>query len=416
MSEHDKLNDQQFDDNVRRLAHAHAPAEGPDAGVVDVCEQLLSGNDLASTSRPSIFRHRAVLSLCGMAASIAVVVSLIVPWGGVATVRAADVLARLNEKMAGSSMIELVFDNIVRGKNVMDGHMFIAGDIVAGDLYIHSQWDDEGDRDAFTLDMSLAFQPDGGWALIRKLAIPDPQTAAIASMFVSPGIETLLLLPAPDGDAGVVISSLDVSGPDIISVIQTFITDQSEAGATTQVQEDGSILVTVPITSGHVLDSLAAATKGALVGNPAGRDATNDTGQFTFAIGVGASAEMRELANELDDEADRVIAPAEKNFVQDERVATSDGPFGGDDFLVGSTLHILYDSEAEEILALEMVDVGDAKGFMTIDFRDGGVDPAKLDVENMKGPNTRVIDIGAFAKMFKSNASIDISVDAPNDK
>lgn len=391
MNEFDHEYDQHFDENVRRVADAHGYEGGPDAGVLASCEQMLADDAVMPTSKRSVFKHPAVLSLCGMAASIAVVVSLIVPWGSVSTVQAADVLARLNEKVACSSVIELVFDNIVRGQNVMDGHLFVSDDVVAGDLYIHAEDDEKAG--AFTLDMSLAFQPDGGWALIRQLVVPDPQVAALARMFITPGSETLLLLPAPDGDAGVVVSSMDLSGHEVINAIKGFISEQAGSGAAVEQQDDGNVLVTVPITSSETLGSLTAAA-GSMCGSKSshGPSAQGDGG-MSFAIGIGASGEVAELAKEIDTEADKAVV--------------SEDPFGGDDFLVGSTLHVLYEPNAGDILAIELVDVGDAKGFMTIDFRDGDVDQKILDVEKVKKPGTRVVDLNQLSGMFKFSTKME---------
>ncbi len=397
MNEFGHEQSQHFDDNVRRVAGSHVHDDGPGARVLEACEQMLAGDVSSQTLRRSFFRRPTILSFCGIAASIAVVVGLIVPWGGVSSVSAADILAQFDAKVAGARVVELVFDNIVWGGNAVEGSIYLSEDVVAGDFHVHAPGG--GDDGVFTIDASVAFQPSGGWVLVRELSIADPQMALMASMFVASKGKTLLMFPNTGADNGRFISTIDVGGPEIIETIRQFVREQSDTGVTIEPQEDGTVLMTLAIESNDAVRSLGKAVNGALGGGVAPPMGVNVETRTTLTIGFSGGT---------DEEATLItgIEPGEY-VVEESRLVSDEDSRGGDDFLVGSTLHILYDPDGSEVLLMELVDLGDEKGVLAMDFRDGEIDPDMLDVEKVKGPNTRVLDMSQFSSMFNFSTAVE---------
>jgi hypothetical protein len=224
------------------------------------------------------------------------------------------------------------------------------------------------------VDVSLAISPGDGWVLVRKLEIPDPQAAAILSFVFPPGTETLVILPA-DATAGSMDLDLDetlkeLSSGKLVDTLKTLIQSHSQVGATVEDQADGTILLTLPIDDAEALESLEELFEGM------DDEAEHAPGHLTVSISSGSVADVDESDEEADEEPDGYE-------------------------LIGSTLEIVYDPDAEQVRSFVITDLGVTEGTLTVAIEDGEIDPALLDSSRVTTGATRTIDLNAIMSMFE---------------
>ena len=351
--------DHMFDRNFRAAAcDADVPA-GPSEELLSQCRAALIGNQHAAPRHMTWLRRPALLSTVGLAACLALAVGLLFPTGGGPTVRAATILARFNEQITAPTMIELTLDNIVVEQASLNGHLQIADDGVAGDLQVAVN--EPGEDQAVEVDLSLGLSKAGGWVLIRKLVVSDPEVQPMLAWLFPAGSETMLKLPADatadgfNGGVGDVLGELKTAR--LLEAFRELVESQPESGATITEQSNGTLLLAITI-----------------------EDATA----------------LKELVKTL-------ATPDESPEIDVDLEARIDSELSDEDLpgLIGSTMEIVYEPTSETIRSFALRNFGEANGTISFALTNGQLDPALLDEQRVTGPNTRTIDLSALESMFE---------------
>lgn len=343
--------DQQFEQNLRKLGARTPVPDAPFHEVVNRCADTLSAS--ASHSRS---RRTGWLATLALAASIALVFGLLSdPFQSSPKVQAATILAKLNEQIAAPKMIELTLDSIVLEDVELDGILQLSTSGVAGDLHVIA---DKNDM-AIEVDLAIGISKDEGWVLLRKINIPDPEISMMLSLFLPAGTETLFTLPADMlgdefgmgfGDFDEVMEALNVQN--LVQAFQAMIENQPGAGATIVERNDGTVVLTVPIADAESLESLIRIAAKAIEGK-----------------------EIPEGEISIDDDEGKM--------------------------LFGTTLEIVYDPTAELVRSFSISDFGDKNGTLSIDISGDSLDPELLDASRVTGPNTRTFDLAALKSLVE---------------
>jgi hypothetical protein len=357
--------DQQFHDNLRSLGRQLQAPATPSGTVRSRCQAALDPARPTSTWRKlKVIRKPAILSVTGLAAAIAVTVVLLFPWNGTPPVQAAMIMQKLNEQIEQDPLIEITMEALHIDEVFVEGRLCLSDQAVAGSIKVEIQ---EGPADGtINVDMSLALSESGGWVLIRELSLPDPEIQPLVNLIFPPGSETLLLLPDAESkmdlglDLGEELS--DLHSDELMQIIKGLIDSHDEFGATLEHQDDGTILLTLPIKDAEALNAL-------------GRLADPSPGQTTV-------------------DGDTIVV---------HKVAiTQHAQVDEDDELIGTTLTVVYDPATEVVRSFGVHDFGSPGSKIMISIGQGEIDPALLDPESVTTPNTRVFDLRALEAMFEN--------------
>lgn len=367
MSTEDKQ-DQQFHENLLNLKGQSIPdgvSRDTRSRCLDALEQAEPSHRIIAMQK---YRKPALLSTLGIAASIALAVGLFYPAGNGSTVDAAVIVDKLAQQIEGDELIEITLDSLAIDEVRIDGYLQITNNAVAGDIEIKVE---ERKGQFIEIDVSLALSDEGGWLLIRKLVIPDPQVQMLLNIFLPAGSDTLLILPTDEikdalgSELGEGISEVrGAASGEVVKVLKHLIDAQDEVGATVEKNRDGTYSLTLPIENTETLENL---------------------------IRVAASA----LNEKIDDD---------------------DIDLDDDIELLGCTLNITYDPEEEIVRSFSITDFGDLKGSITVSLTGGEIDEDLLDSDRVTTPNTRILDLGALMSSVESMGNMFENMDHSSHK
>lgn len=310
-----------------------------------------------------IAKRPVFISTLGAAATIALIAGFLFQPRGDARVEAAVILERLQAQIQESPVLDIEIESLNVENVSVNGRLQVSPQGVGGDIQARVIEDGE----TIEVDLALGISPDDSWILIRKLVLPDAQANAFLRFFITPGKTTLIKLPADE--IGLDFTDLsdglgDLQGLDGMKELGEFVRRLIEAEgdvkATVVDQPDGTVLLTLPIDSAETIRMLAE---------------------------VGA------LSKDLTEEERREVARATAQIELDE-----------DDLaeLLGMTLNVVYDPKAELVRSLVVDGIGDTKGRVSINLREGTIDPSLLDSSRVTDDDTRVLDLAALTKAFES--------------
>jgi len=308
-----------------------------------------------------MMKKPSVISGLGLAACLAFAGVLLFPSNGSPEVQAATIMRKLNEQIEQNPLIEVTLNSLNVDEAFINGRLQVSNQGVAGDIEVRVE--EGGPDQVVEVDLALGISDSGGWILIRKLQIPDPDAQAILSMFLPPDGETLLLLPqnAVGSDFGLDIDDLDelsaLGSDKVVDVLKRLIDAHADYGAEIEHQADGTILLTMPIDDAEALAALERLAEDSLT--PEGAAGT---------------------------------APAVKADIE----------LGDEDELIGSTLSVVYDPQAEVVRSFGIHNFGGGEGSIEVTIGEGEIDPALFDSSRVTTPNTRTLDLSALESMFKN--------------
>lgn len=335
-----------------------------------------------------MFRKPLAWSACGLAAALVLTVTIWMPGAQGSRAQAAMIISKLKAQMAAEPLLDITIEGIDMEDATISGHIQVAPHAVAGDMRIAAG--DPGKR--VELDLSMAVSRESAWVLIRKLDIPDPQARALLSLFLIPGQETLVLLPEELREEGFEADFAEAleefrSGElvKMAKVFEALTASSAETGATVVEQPDGTLLLTLPLADEQVIASVAKIL-----------------GQFDH---LEVSAEVGEDAeSDDDDEADAgsATAGARVRIVKSKTFTVKEAVSGDNDAakLVGATISVVYDPALEQVRSVSLTNLGRTNGRVTVELRNGVIDPAWLAAERVVTPQTRTVDLQALAALF----------------
>ena len=313
-------------------------------------------------------KKQTLLSITGIAAAIVVAVVFLFPGNGAPTVQAATIIQKLSEQIEQSPLFEVALESLDIEEVSVNGRLQVSQHAAAGHIHVKVH---EGHAEEFVeVDLSLALSNDGGWVLIRKLTVPDPAVQAIVAVLFPPETETLILLPEDATDFDDVLDinvELGDARSALKQVLDELLASHEEYGATTEHQEDGTVLLTLPIKDAETLAALGRLTQASV-------DA-EQTQKVIIATESGAETqeEKVEVEVEIDD----------------------------DDELIGTTITMLYDPVAEQVRSFSILDLGSPGSRIAVTIGEGEVDPALLDSSRVTTPDTRTFDLGALESLLE---------------
>ncbi len=370
--------DQQFDDNLSSLgAGLDAPDTLTDAARARCATAFHRPQAEAGSRTMRFVRRPAFLSTIGVAASIALIFGFLYHPAGNGSVDAAVILAKLDDQIRQSPLIDIVIDSVSVEEVFLNGRLQVCESGIAGD--IQATVTEYPDEPPIEVDVAFGLSPDSGWVFIRKLVVPDPQVAPILNFFLPPGSTTLVVLSTEEMEFETVDVD-DFRSETITQIITELIESASDVGATVVEQPDGNILLTLPIKDEATVKALSRLK--------------SVSGKNTVQVGVGASAKH---PPQLDIQ---IIRSDDGDTDADE---ATDGDDASDlEELYGITLKVLYDPHEEIVRSLVVEDIGDANGRISVTIGEGEIDPTLLDSARVTDENTRVLDLGAIQNLFKS--------------
>ncbi len=305
-----------------------------------------------------MMKKPSVLSGLGLAACAALVVTFLLPFGKAPMVQAATIMEKLNQQVEQSQVLEVTIDNVTLEEAFLEGTIQISQLGIAGDLEVKV---DEGDGEKIELDLALAIGPDGGWVLIRKLVISDPDVQAVLNAFLPAGSDTLVILPGDELGGDITPDIMgeigDILSADVFDALREAIESQEIDGATIENQRDGTVLLTLPLDSAETL----------------------------------AALERLHAAGSSDDDEEKAKRTAHHEIAQHVH---------GDDELIGSTLKVVYDPATQLVRSFTIEDFGDSDGSISVTIGEGEPDPARFDSSRVTTPQTRTLDLSMLKEMF----------------
>ncbi len=353
--------DRSFHDNLLAVGRCHGLTPGPSPELVARCRATLSA-PLSSSGwfHGRALRRPALFSTIGLAAALALAVALIYPGNGGPAVQAAVVLGKLSEQAQTNRLLEVVLDSVQADEVTANGTLQIADKALVADLRFKVI--DESEPRPLEADVSLSITENGGWILVRRLQLPDPKAQVFLDMFLTPGGETLLVLPSGEKMHGLFGSGLlgefselealrRTASTHVAAFVREVLQAQSDTGAVVTQQPDGTMLLSIHVKDAQTLEKLLP-----LLRKVAGKEMDGDA-----AIDV--------------DEAEE---------------------------LVGCSVRIVYDPATQLVRSFSISDVAGMTGTVTISLRGGEIDPALLDMNRVTKANTRVIDLGALLGSFEA--------------
>lgn len=372
-------NDKRFHDQLSQwCARIEVPA-GPSDDVRRRCDAILNGEISKTRTRSvlAMMKQPKVLSAMGLAAAIGLVALVGVPWLSGPTVRAAEIISKLNQQIAGGSLIEVSIESLHVDDVSVNGWLQITDAGLAGDMAVTVAKEASGM--AVDVDVSFGLCEAGGWVLIRKLEVGDPQAQAMISTFLmAGGGEVLIELPEDviDGKLDITEELEAVRTGKIAEVLKQLIESHDDYGAEIEHRADGTILLTLSIDDTEALASLKGLLK---------------------QIGHGP-AESGDDEDEHGAKSHHVKIHRHHHDVAVQIHGDHDG-----EELIGATVSVVYDPAAEAVRSLEVENIGGPGSRVTVAFREGEIDPKLLDSSRVATPGTPTLDLGALKSLFGHN-------------
>lgn len=345
--------DARFHDNLSNAAAGlNAPPGLPPDLRARCLDALDKGLKAAERRKVPMYRRPLFVSTFAAAASLALAVTLLIPsFGTGPRVEAATILTKLTEQIAGQEVLEISLDKAHVDDADVDARIQLAKNQIAGDVKAKVK-EDEGVID---VDLSFALGEQGGWVLIRKLQIPDPEAMVFITMFMPSGSETLIHLPSDlvegvlDEKVGDTLSEIrGAASGQLVTIVKRLLESQKELKADVTKRRDGLVELSVLLRDKATLEQFLRVVM--------------------EAMGGKAEGDM-----DIDDDED----------------------------LIGSTMRVVYDPKAERVHAVSLSDMGELDGTLTLSLREGGIDPALVDPARVTTPQTRTFDLGALKSMIQ---------------
>lgn len=322
-----------------------------------LCAAILNDADnQAKERRRSRFRGPSLVSALGLAAALGISVTLFFYLYNGPTVQASTVLTHLAHQVQGDDVLEVEIESVTVDEVTVSGHFQVSDQAIVGD--VQAVIIDAGEPLPIEVDATIALSDSGGWILLRKLQIPDPDVQAILRAILPQGSQLLLILPPDLTREKLEINGelqlakvRSVAGGEVAKFAQEVMRSQSAVGAQVATQSDGTVLVTIPLQDADSLRSLIE-----IAANAVGKD---------------VKGEINMDDSDLDD-------------------------------LLGGTFRIVYDPKSQAVRSFSISDVGEMKGTVKVSLRGGAIDPDLLDTARVTTPTTRTLDIGAAAGMLQA--------------
>ena len=300
---------------------------------------------------------RTLVSTMGLAAALALVVTIAFPPTGSTPVAAKTVLKQLAKQVQEGGVLSLTFSGVRVDEAAIEGHLQISDDSIAGDLDVSVR--ENENEPPIVINASLALTPEKGWVLVRRLEIPEPGAQAIIGMILNADSPAMILLPNGiledfknlTGDDAPLAEIRKLATGQMAAVVREVANSGADLGAVTTRQADGTTRVTLRVKNGETLKKLIT----------------------TAAAAVGQT---------LDEEIE----------ISDDDVKE----------IVGCTLAVTYDEHSQSVRSFSISDVAEMKGTITIALHEGGIDPTLLDSARVATPNMRTIDAGFLKGLIES--------------
>lgn len=382
-----------WDANLRAMTETMDVPAGAPREIRERCIAVLKGDIKVKTHQQSW--RTAVFSTIGVAAAIIVLFGFLGLPHGQTEVNAAVILRALNEQVQASEGIEVSIESLVLDGVAIDGRIQFCRQGVGGDIKVDVQ--EGNDRPAFAVDATIGIQRGSGWVLVRELKMGDPSMQAVVGMFIPPGRETLITLPMDEDDFDLDAEMGEFKDHDFAQLVEALIEIHEEVGATIEHQPDGTILLTLPIKDTETLEALSRL------------DALAKGQALTIGGGVGNKGVDISVSVSSEADADRGEAGADIP----EHIQRHHADSGHE--LVGATVKVLYDPAASDIRWFSIEDFGEANGRISVSFEQGAIDATRLDKASVMTEDVHVVDLSAFASLFKDHQPRDGDRDEDDD-
>lgn len=353
--------DRMFHENLQRAGRSASTPAALSTQAHGRCMEVLEGGHSFARSR-GVLGRPFLLSAMSLAASIALAFGLFFPWNESSSIQAATILEKLSEQISTPNMIELTIDSIKIEDASVSGHIQLGRGGIAGDIQVSI---DQGRGDIIEVDAAFAVSEDGGWVLLRKISVPDPDVQPILNILLPPGTETLLLLPDKVDLPGFDIDLADAlkqlsSAQMMIETFTEVILNQEDTDAVVKRLHNGDVLLTVPIKDARAIEELIR------------------------AAAMAAQQKMGDAGDVAD------FDPEEIDF--DPEI----------EMFFGSTLEVLYNPKEKIVRRFSIKDFGESKGSLSVELSDRELDKDLLDPDLVSGPNTRKIDLSVLKRLVES--------------
>lgn len=387
MNDNDQI-DVRFDGNLRKLA-ARTPVEaGPDPRVMQNCLDILSQPTIPNwRTTVQTYRRPILWSSMGMAAMIALFATSLWPHAN-PTVHAALVVEKLAKQAATNPLMQLTVEGLAMDEIQCTAHLQLGKGGIAGDVNVRVESPDEEMPGTIEVEASIGLGGDKNWILIRRLSIPDPKAQFFINMFLPPGQETLLVLPA-DSDIGNDVGGeieealQELRSGELIDAFKELLANHAEVGATVTNQPDGTIRLSLPIQDEEALEAIVKLFhKG-----DGDEDENDETPAVVVEKKVAKSAKSKSHAAH----AHKVIEKHHAKHVEH-----------GSKEMIGATVNAVYDPATETVRMVEVLGLGAPSARISLVLSEGDVDTNLLDSSRVAKPGVRTLDLGAIESIFKS--------------
>ncbi|UCC30038.1 MAG: hypothetical protein JSU86_17795 [Phycisphaerales bacterium] len=431
----DNTNHDHLEDNIKKLLSGTEPELSmPPASKERILSKLTGRRDAAVLDSPErsltrrlieMAKKPSVLSGLGVAAAVALVVTLLIPSNGGPAVQAATIVQKLDEQMAQDPLFEVTLDALTAGNVVINGWLQISQQEVVGDIVLTA-------AGAVEADFAMALSDSGMWILVRRLKAFDPHTQEILDTFFPAEGETLLLLPDDmvlQSHVGLDINAelSELRSGKVIHMLSELIDSPADFGATVEGQEDGTVLLTLPIENTEVIAALEGLVRSL---RPSAQHKsynlitiTDSTMEVVREYQEGVTVErvdltdgvaLQQLAEKLQGAGGNwniaiVGSPLDipgqfetrADSIHVQMMNGAEVPADDDDESIGSTLTIVYDPSADVVRSFKITDLGPIKGTMSVTIKAGELDPLLLDPGRLTTPQTHTLDLGGVESLLE---------------
>jgi len=363
-------------------------------------------------------RKPSVLSAAGIAATILIGFVVVLTLDGSPDAQAAAIVRQLDEQLNRDTLFEVRLESLsIEEEIVLDGTLQVWGENAAGEIVVSAH-----PREVeipIVADLRFAIPRSGGWILFNEVSVEDPEVQALIDWFLTPGAPTLVMLPEgvdlSDLGSNVVTDVLDLlrSGH-FYQVLEAVIDSRADHGARIRTQADGSMLLSLPVD-----DIEAAAALERLVDRfmPSRTMSTVEIAGEQIEIPGHMTEDEREtlrLRLERLSEGKVTLGPAgvevygrtvselleESGVAMSGDVASEPRHYDGDRNLVGSTIEVAYDPDAERVLSFTIEDFGATRGTMAVTIGRNEIEADLLDPGRAGGASARRVSFKVFQGMI----------------
>lgn len=387
MNDNDRI-DVRFDEHLRTLA-ARTPVEpGPDPRVMQGCLNILQRPTTPNwRTTVQTYRKPILWSSMGMAAMFALFATSLWPHAN-PTVHAALVVEKLAKQAAANPLMQLTVENLAMDEVQCTAHLQLGKGGIAGDVNVRVESPDDEMPGTIEVEASIGLGGNNNWILIRRLSVPDPKAQFFLNMFLPPGQETLLVLPA-DSDIGNEVGAeieealQELRSGELIEAFKQLLANHAEVGATATNQPDGTIRLTLPIQDEEAIEAVVN-----LFHKGEGEEHQDgETPPVAVEKKINKSSKTKSHAAQ----AHKAIEKHHAKHVED-----------GAKELIGATVNAVYDPATETVRMLEVLGLGSPNARISLVLSEGDVDANLLDSARVAKPGVRTLDLGAIESIIKS--------------